>query len=486
MPDTPQPLQAVLRAEVFEFGGRPVVKSLKLPVRNRPLYLGIRPAFANDAVAESSEAGFEVVAVDPAGSRVARQAQVPAGPRGLGLSVVLPQQRLGLRGRRARRRQHHRRGRARHRCAGPHRRAGAVGAVPARGLSIRQRGRRQLPVQCRLGGRAGRWATRRTGCKWSPTRRATRRATSPGAASRRRSPARRWSPSPPTSVVETRSLTVPAGGTTIDMPVKAEWGAGAYALVTAWRPLASAARARRRPRDRRDLARHRSRPADLEGRDRCAREGDAAPAHRGAARRRRRPAARRPTSRSPRSTRASCSSPTSRRRSRPTSTSASASSASRCATTTAACSTPRPASSARSAPAATPATSAASAVPTRTVALFSGPVKLDDKGEARIALDIPDFIGQLRLMAVACDQDKVGSADARHDRARCGGGRRDPAALPGARRPAPAWRCRCTTSRARPATTRSRSRRRAGRARDGRSPRPAPRRQPARAADHGR
>jgi uncharacterized protein YfaS (alpha-2-macroglobulin family) len=52
-------------------------------------------------------------------------------------------------------------------------------------------------------------------------------------------------------------------------------------------------------------------------------------------------------------------------------------------------------------------------VPTRTVALFSGPVKLDDKGEAKVALDIPDFIGQLRLMAVAYDQDKVGSGEAR-------------------------------------------------------------------------
>jgi len=52
-------------------------------------------------------------------------------------------------------------------------------------------------------------------------------------------------------------------------------------------------------------------------------------------------------------------------------------------------------------------------VPTRTVALFSGPVKLDDKGEAKIALDIPDFIGQLRLMAVAYDRDKVGSGEAR-------------------------------------------------------------------------
>jgi uncharacterized protein YfaS (alpha-2-macroglobulin family) len=52
-------------------------------------------------------------------------------------------------------------------------------------------------------------------------------------------------------------------------------------------------------------------------------------------------------------------------------------------------------------------------VPTRTVALFSGPVKLDDKGEAKIALEIPDFIGQLRLMAVAYDKDKVGSGEAR-------------------------------------------------------------------------
>ncbi|MBS0224290.1 MAG: alpha-2-macroglobulin family protein [Proteobacteria bacterium] len=52
-------------------------------------------------------------------------------------------------------------------------------------------------------------------------------------------------------------------------------------------------------------------------------------------------------------------------------------------------------------------------VPTRTVALFSGPVKLDDKGEARISLDIPDFIGQLRLMAVAYDKDQVGSGEAK-------------------------------------------------------------------------
>jgi alpha-2-macroglobulin len=52
-------------------------------------------------------------------------------------------------------------------------------------------------------------------------------------------------------------------------------------------------------------------------------------------------------------------------------------------------------------------------VPTRTVALFSGPVKLDDKGDAKIALEVPDFIGQLRLMAVAFDKTKVGTSEAR-------------------------------------------------------------------------
>ena len=52
-------------------------------------------------------------------------------------------------------------------------------------------------------------------------------------------------------------------------------------------------------------------------------------------------------------------------------------------------------------------------VPTRTVALFSGPVKLDDKGEAKIALEIPDFVGQLRLMAVAYEKTRVGSSEQR-------------------------------------------------------------------------
>ncbi|HES76491.1 MAG TPA: alpha-2-macroglobulin family protein, partial [bacterium] len=56
-------------------------------------------------------------------------------------------------------------------------------------------------------------------------------------------------------------------------------------------------------------------------------------------------------------------------------------------------------------------------VPTRTVALFSGLVKLDKQGDAQgkaiIPLDVPDFQGELRLMAVAFDAEKMGSGDMR-------------------------------------------------------------------------
>ncbi len=49
-------------------------------------------------------------------------------------------------------------------------------------------------------------------------------------------------------------------------------------------------------------------------------------------------------------------------------------------------------------------------VPTRTVALFSGLVDVDDRGRAKVKLDIPDFVGELRLMAVAFGASRIGEA----------------------------------------------------------------------------
>jgi uncharacterized protein YfaS (alpha-2-macroglobulin family) len=51
-------------------------------------------------------------------------------------------------------------------------------------------------------------------------------------------------------------------------------------------------------------------------------------------------------------------------------------------------------------------------VPTRTVALFSGFVELDSQGHASVPIEVPDFEGELRLMAVAFDRHKVGEAEA--------------------------------------------------------------------------
>ena len=50
-------------------------------------------------------------------------------------------------------------------------------------------------------------------------------------------------------------------------------------------------------------------------------------------------------------------------------------------------------------------------VPTKTVALFSGLVKVGPGGVTQVPIDVPDFNGELRLMAVAWTKDKVGHAD---------------------------------------------------------------------------
>lgn len=48
----------------------------------------------------------------------------------------------------------------------------------------------------------------------------------------------------------------------------------------------------------------------------------------------------------------------------------------------------------------------------RLVDLFSGPVRLNAQGEAEISLNVPDFNGSLRLMAVAATADRFGNAEA--------------------------------------------------------------------------
>jgi alpha-2-macroglobulin len=67
VPDTVQPLKATVRVEVRDVGGRAVAETLDLPLRNRDLFLGIKPLFADDTMPEQGTAAFDAIAVAPDG-----------------------------------------------------------------------------------------------------------------------------------------------------------------------------------------------------------------------------------------------------------------------------------------------------------------------------------------------------------------------------------------------------------------------------------
>ncbi len=50
-------------------------------------------------------------------------------------------------------------------------------------------------------------------------------------------------------------------------------------------------------------------------------------------------------------------------------------------------------------------------MPVKPVALWSGLVKVDDQGKAKVSFDVPTYRGALRIMAVSMDEKKTGSAE---------------------------------------------------------------------------
>lgn len=73
VPDVTQPLKAVVRTGVFELGGRPATASLTLPVRARDTAIGLRSRFAGGGVPEGGEAGFDVLVLDGEGNPAASE-----------------------------------------------------------------------------------------------------------------------------------------------------------------------------------------------------------------------------------------------------------------------------------------------------------------------------------------------------------------------------------------------------------------------------
>jgi uncharacterized protein YfaS (alpha-2-macroglobulin family) len=413
--DTVLPLRAQIQARVFEPGGGRATRADKtVPMRSRNVYLGIRPAFEGRYSGEGVDTEFDIVAVDATGKQIARPTveyridridysyqwyQVDGRWRWQSNPVdhLLTSDTIALK------------------ADSPTRLSRRLKWGQHRLTIVDSENNTSSSLTFYVG-----WYGGGPGAEETPD---TLRVASdkqnykPGENARLRI-------EPPFAgealvgiatdrIVATYAVQVPAGGTTVEVPVKAEWGAGAYALVTAWRPLSA-------PADRTPVRAIGAVWLALDPALRTLGVEIAAPEK-----------------------------VTPRRRIEVPIKVANLQNEEAFVTLAAVDEgilqltrfrTPNPAEyyfgkrrlgvamrddygrllDTRSDDLGRIRTGGDSGeiggldvVPTRTVALFSGPVKLDDKGEARIALDIPDFIGQLRLMAVAYAKTRVGSAEQR-------------------------------------------------------------------------
>ncbi|MDP2333787.1 MAG: alpha-2-macroglobulin [Reyranella sp.] len=412
--DTVLPLKAQLTARVFEPGGGRATKADKvIPMRSRDAYLGIRPVFEGRYSREGTDTEFDIVAVDSMGAQIARPAVEYRIDRieytyqwyqvdGRWRWQTIPNERLLIADTIALK------------ADAPVRLARRLTWGPHRLTIVDSENDTSSSMMFYVGWYGGgaaeetpdtlRVASDRQ--NYAPGDTARLRIEAPFAGEALIAIAT-------DRIVTTYTVQVPVGGTTIDVPMKAEWGAGAYALVTAWRPLSVAA----------DRTPTRAIGAAWLGLD--------------------------PALRTLGVQIAAPEKVTPRQRIEVPVRVANLKGEEAFITLAAVDEgilqltrfrTPNPAEfyfgkrqlgvamrddygrllDGRADDLGRIRSGGDSGdiggldiVPTRTVALFSGPVKLDDKGEARIALDIPDFIGQLRLMAVAYSKSRVGSAEHR-------------------------------------------------------------------------
>lgn len=75
-PQTTRPLRALVRLAVAETGGRALARTVSLPVRSRERMIGIRPGFGDASVEQGQEAAFDIVAVDAAGATTSTEGLV--------------------------------------------------------------------------------------------------------------------------------------------------------------------------------------------------------------------------------------------------------------------------------------------------------------------------------------------------------------------------------------------------------------------------
>ncbi len=231
-PDTTHPVQATLTVSVNDPSGRATHATATLPVRPAVPLIGIKPAF-DGAVDAGSEAAFDIAAIDPDGRRIALPAR-------LRLVRERPDWRLVVRGNLATYETVWRdEPLETHDVTIP-----ASGALHfARKLDF---GRYRLEVM-QPSGLAASSVRFRSGWASSdspdvPDRAdvsADRRAYAPGRSARVHVAAPFAGPATllvmTDHVLATRNVDVPAGGADFDVPVDADWGPGAYVAVHVFR-----------------------------------------------------------------------------------------------------------------------------------------------------------------------------------------------------------------------------------------------------------
>ncbi|WP_088157545.1 alpha-2-macroglobulin [Inquilinus limosus] len=235
LPDTTVPLEAELRTAVFDSSGRTANETTTLPVRQEHPWIGLKPLFSG-SLAEGADARFEVIGLD-AGGR-------PAAIKGLRWDLVEEihdyqwfstdghwDYKVVTRDRKVA--------------------DGTVDVAPNAPAAIRQAvgwGNFRLDVYDPKGG--GATSSRFYAGWWvsdDPNPTPDKLTVALDKTSYKAGDTARVRIEPPFAgdvllfiandrVLETRDVAVPADGATVEIPVSSDWGAGAYVLATAFRP----------------------------------------------------------------------------------------------------------------------------------------------------------------------------------------------------------------------------------------------------------
>ncbi|WP_281262073.1 MG2 domain-containing protein [Azospirillum thermophilum] len=237
LPDTSRPLRAEIRVTLAEPGGRPARKSVTVPVRSKSYAIGLRPQFRDGHIGEGQEAAFDLVALAPDGTPVAKQT----------LTWELVEERVTFQW-------YRQNGRVNYSAVTRDMPITSgtvtVGADKPAVLSVGKRdfGRYRLEVTDKASGVA---TSIRFSSGWSIAEDAgntpdklevttDKQAYKPGETARLKI-------TPPFAgevlltvatdrLFDVRTLSVPAGGTTVEVKVDSAWGPGAYVTATAFRP----------------------------------------------------------------------------------------------------------------------------------------------------------------------------------------------------------------------------------------------------------